>query len=106
MVNVGLVTGVVTPNARQAPRTNVVLPAPTSPGVSEDASCPPSASVSAASWDWKRPRTAGTVEPRLSLPSWATMADGPSSSPGRIALLVKRLAGDRADVPTSLDDLR
>jgi O-antigen/teichoic acid export membrane protein len=34
------------------------------------------------------------------------MADGPSSSPGRIALLVKRLAGDRVELPASLDDLR
>jgi O-antigen/teichoic acid export membrane protein len=34
------------------------------------------------------------------------MADGSSSSPGRIALLVQRVVGDRADVPTSLDDLR
>src|SRR5258707_13634857 len=31
MVNVGLVTGPWTPSARQAPRTNVVLPAPSSP---------------------------------------------------------------------------
>jgi O-antigen/teichoic acid export membrane protein len=34
------------------------------------------------------------------------MADGSSSSPGRIALLVQRVAGDRAGVPTSLEDLR
>ena len=34
------------------------------------------------------------------------MPDGPSSSPGRIALLVQRIAGDRADLPTSLADLR
>ncbi len=34
------------------------------------------------------------------------MADGPSRSRGRIALLVQRVAGDRADVPTSLEDLR
>jgi O-antigen/teichoic acid export membrane protein len=34
------------------------------------------------------------------------MADGSSSSPGRIALLVQRVAGDRAEIPTSLDDLR
>jgi O-antigen/teichoic acid export membrane protein len=34
------------------------------------------------------------------------MADGSSSSRGRIALLVQRLTGDRADVPTSLDELR
>src|ERR1700742_1392236 len=34
------------------------------------------------------------------------MADGPSRSPGRIALLLQRLAGDRAEVPTSLADLR
>jgi O-antigen/teichoic acid export membrane protein len=33
------------------------------------------------------------------------MADGPPSSPGRIALLVKRVVGDR-DVPTSLNELR
>ena len=30
-MNVGLVTGEVTPSARQAPRTNVVLPEPSSP---------------------------------------------------------------------------
>jgi O-antigen/teichoic acid export membrane protein len=34
------------------------------------------------------------------------MADGSSSSPGRIALLMQRVVGDRAEVPTSLDDLR
>jgi O-antigen/teichoic acid export membrane protein len=34
------------------------------------------------------------------------MADGSSSSRGRIALLVQRVAGDRAEVPTSLADLR
>ena len=34
------------------------------------------------------------------------MADGPSSSPGRIALLVKRVVGDRAEVPSSLAELR
>jgi O-antigen/teichoic acid export membrane protein len=34
------------------------------------------------------------------------MADGPSRSPGRIALLVKRVVGDRADGPLSLDELR
>jgi O-antigen/teichoic acid export membrane protein len=34
------------------------------------------------------------------------MADGSSSSRGRIALLVQRVVGDRAEVPTSLDDLR
>src|SRR6201996_9779114 len=34
------------------------------------------------------------------------MADGPSRSPGRIALLVKRVVGDRADVPSSLEELR
>src|SRR5215213_10926684 len=55
MVKVGLVTGPVTPSARSAPRTNVVLPAPsspesstTSPGRSSRASSAPSASVSAA----------------------------------------------------------
>jgi O-antigen/teichoic acid export membrane protein len=34
------------------------------------------------------------------------MADGSSSSRGRIALLVQRVAGDRAELPTSLADLR
>ncbi len=34
------------------------------------------------------------------------MADGPSSSRGRIALLVQRVVGDRAELPTSLDELR
>lgn len=34
------------------------------------------------------------------------MADGPSSSPGRIALLMQRVLGDRAGGPTSLADLR
>jgi O-antigen/teichoic acid export membrane protein len=34
------------------------------------------------------------------------MADGSSSSRGRIALLVQRVAGDRGEVPTSLADLR
>jgi O-antigen/teichoic acid export membrane protein len=34
------------------------------------------------------------------------MADGPSSSRGRIAQLVQRVVGDRSDVPTSLADLR
>jgi O-antigen/teichoic acid export membrane protein len=34
------------------------------------------------------------------------MADGTSSSRGRVARLVQRVAGDRADVPTSLDELR
>src|SRR5439155_5033081 len=53
IVNVGLVTGTVTPSARQAPRTNVVLPEPsspltstTSPGASASASRAPAASVS------------------------------------------------------------
>src|SRR3954452_14058608 len=53
MVNVGLVTFAVTPRARAAPRTNVVLPAPsspltstTSPGSSSAASRAPAASVS------------------------------------------------------------
>jgi hypothetical protein len=51
-VNVGLVTFAVTPNARQAPRTKVVFPAPsspltstTSPARSPDASRAPAASV-------------------------------------------------------------
>src|SRR5215208_6261121 len=55
MVNVGLVTGTRTPSARHAPRTNVVLPAPsspetstTSPGCSAAASSAARASVSAA----------------------------------------------------------
>src|SRR5437763_8208631 len=54
MVNVGLVTALRTPSARQAPRTNVVFPAPsspatrtTSPGFSDTASFAASASVSA-----------------------------------------------------------
>jgi O-antigen/teichoic acid export membrane protein len=34
------------------------------------------------------------------------MADGPSGSPGRIALLVQRIVGDRAEVPSSLAELR
>jgi O-antigen/teichoic acid export membrane protein len=34
------------------------------------------------------------------------MPDGPSRSPGRIALLVQRVVGDRAEVPVSLADLR
>jgi O-antigen/teichoic acid export membrane protein len=34
------------------------------------------------------------------------MADGPSRSPGRIALLVNRIVGDRGELPTSLADLR
>ena len=34
------------------------------------------------------------------------MADGSSSSRGRIALLIQRVVGDRADGPMSLDDLR
>src|SRR4051795_12789832 len=53
MVNVGLVTFAVTPSARHAPRTKVVLPAPsspltrtTSPAWSCPASRPPAASVS------------------------------------------------------------
>src|SRR5437879_3733069 len=53
MLNVGLVTGSVTPSARAAPRASVVLPAPrspelstTSPGRSPPASSAPSASVS------------------------------------------------------------
>src|SRR5918994_1268482 len=52
--NVGLVTASVTPSARSAPRTNVVLPAPrspetstTSPGRSAEASCAPARSVAA-----------------------------------------------------------
>src|SRR5215211_9400233 len=55
MVNVGLVTGTPTPSARHAPRTNVVLPAPsspetstTSPGRRPAARSAASASVSAA----------------------------------------------------------
>src|SRR5688500_4572685 len=54
MVNVGLVIGPSTPRARAAPRTNVVLPAPstpdtstTSPGVRRRESRAPAASVSA-----------------------------------------------------------
>src|SRR3954454_12870667 len=53
MVKVGLVTLAVTPRARHAPRTKVVLPAPsspltstTSPGPSPAASRAPAASVS------------------------------------------------------------
>src|SRR5436305_8722807 len=53
MLNVGLRTGTLTPRARQAPRTKVVLPAPrspststTSPGRSRRASSAPRASVS------------------------------------------------------------
>ena len=53
-VKVGLVTGAVIPSARQAPRTNVVLPLPrspltvtTSPARSSPASAAPAASVSA-----------------------------------------------------------
>src|SRR5271155_5065597 len=53
MPKLGLVTGSVTPSARAAPRTNVVLPAPssprtstTSPGRRRSASCAPIASVS------------------------------------------------------------
>ncbi|HEX3977824.1 MAG TPA: hypothetical protein VHW96_16265 [Solirubrobacteraceae bacterium] len=34
------------------------------------------------------------------------MADGSSSSRGRIALLMQRVVGDRAELPTSLDELR
>src|SRR3954447_18423490 len=52
MVNVGLVTGPATPSARQAPRTNVVFPAPISPrtstrspGASRAASSPAAVSV-------------------------------------------------------------
>src|SRR3954469_4794755 len=55
IVNVGLVTGTRTPSARHAPRTNVVLPAPsspdtstTSPGSSVAARSAASASVSCA----------------------------------------------------------
>src|SRR5919107_5296868 len=55
MVNVGLVIGPVTPSARQAPRTNVVLPVPisprsstTSPGRSSAARAAAAASVSEA----------------------------------------------------------
>src|SRR5689334_25408668 len=54
MVNVGLTTGSATPSARAAPRTKVVLPAPsspetrtTSPGERRSASFAPAASVSA-----------------------------------------------------------
>src|SRR5687767_5640159 len=54
IVKLGLVTGVVTPSARHAPRTNVVLPLPSSPltrtmspGRSVFASSAPSRSVSA-----------------------------------------------------------
>src|ERR1700759_4568313 len=52
------------------------------------------------------PALADTVVPGVPLPSGTIMADGPSSSRGRIAQLVQRVAGDRADVPTSLADLR
>src|SRR5689334_8651193 len=55
MVNVGLVTGPSKPRAREAPRTNVVFPAPsspssstTSPACSVAASAAPAASVAAA----------------------------------------------------------
>src|SRR3954469_11778236 len=55
MVKVGLVTGTPTPSARAAPRTKVVLPAPsspetrtTSPGRRRAASCAARASVSGA----------------------------------------------------------
>ena len=53
-MKVGLVTGTVTPSARHAPRTNVVLPLPsspetvtTSPACSSGASAAATASVSA-----------------------------------------------------------
>src|SRR6201995_4485998 len=52
------------------------------------------------------PALADTVVPGVPLPSGTIMADGPSSSRGRIAQLVQRVVGDRADVPTSLADLR
>src|SRR5690349_17261227 len=46
MVKVGLVTGPVTPRARHAPRTNVVLPEPSSP---ETVTTSPGASSAASS---------------------------------------------------------
>src|SRR4051812_15238126 len=46
MVNVGLVTGPATPSAWQAPRTNVVFPAPISPRTSTRS---PGASLAARS---------------------------------------------------------
>src|ERR1019366_2835277 len=70
MPNVGLVTGPATPSARHAPRTSVVLPAPsspatstTSPGDSVVASSAPAASVSAALEVWmQRTIASETVE--------------------------------------------
>ena len=56
-MNVGLVTGAVTPSARLAPRTNVVLPEPsspetvtTSPGTRRTARSAAIRSVSPAEW--------------------------------------------------------
>src|SRR3954470_22946379 len=51
IVKVGLVTFAVTPNARQAPRTNVVFPAPSSPltSTTSPASSPAASRAPAAS---------------------------------------------------------
>src|SRR5450631_1852433 len=95
MVNVGLVTGTATPSSRQAPRTNVVLPAPSSPSTStaspaarSPASRARSASVSAALWDRKEPCTTDTVE-RGTTPAFATVRErhehfGDRPGPGAI----------------------
>ena len=72
MLNVGLVTGSPTPSARAAPRTSVVLPAPSSPRTSTTsprrsaaASSAPSASVSAGplGFDGSRRPLTETLEP-------------------------------------------
>src|SRR5580698_4239279 len=94
MLNVGLVTGSVTPNARAAPLTSVVLPAPssprtstTSPGRNCPASSAPSASVSA-----------GAEVSRVG--TWRTLRS--ERLRAKLLLVGERLALERAARPDSV----
>src|SRR4051812_13333424 len=90
MVNVGLVTGTPTPSARHAPRTNVVLPAPSSPETSTTSPGPRPAASSAAS---------ASVSAAAAV-SVSTLAAGMRPAPQREAGEQERHAGggEREDV--------
>src|SRR5213083_1988712 len=65
MLKLGLVTGTSTPSARQAPRTNVVLPAPSSPETSTTSPGPSVAARSAASASVSRAEVVSALAPGM-----------------------------------------
>src|SRR5215218_3866757 len=96
MVNVGLVTGTPTPSARHAPRTNVVLPAPSSPEMSTTSpGCSPAASAAA--------RASVSAAAAVSV---STLAAGMRPAPQREAGEQERDAGggEREDVEAGAGD--